>query len=445
MAYAEKVYKYRNGKKTKQYTWRGRYKAPPGSKPEWPGRSGFPTQKTALDWAEKEEAKVNSGKWISPDKATTTFGEFAPRFMANTSKRGNTVAKRWVYLNDHLLPKWQHTPIQAFNWFDVDGWQQTLPVDDVTRGHVVSLLSTILTAAMDAGLRDVNPIYGRRRTKPTGKDAVKDKPKKIVGNGGVVPPERVIQLAERMGPVNGLLILTVAFAGLRYGEAIGLHRDNLVCCREQLWAGGIWTCPVVRIVEEVAEYDEYDKATGKKTGTFHGLEETKNDGSKRDIDLPPFLARLLAYHRADLERAGRERAFTSSGGALWRRGNWGKALRPAADGRPERERRRGVSFRAAWEPIMPGLDMRSLRHTHDSYQSQLGVAEPLAFQAMGHKREGIKAVYQHPTVEMRIARLEGLEEIFQRAMRNLGLRTLWNRVDLRKIPETITAQDRQAA
>lgn len=441
MAHAEKIYKIRDGKPTKQYAWRVRFKRPDGT---WGSASGFPTKATAEKHGEKEEAAVDAGKWIEPEKAATTFGEFAHRFMANTSKRGNTVAKRWTYLNDYLLPRWEHTPIRAFTWFDVDGWQQTLACDDVTRGHVVSLLSTILTAAMDAGLRDVNPIYGRRRTKPTGSNAVKDKPKKVVGNDGVVPPERVIQLAERMGPVNGLLMLTVAFAGLRYGEAIGLHRDNLVLTREQLWAGGVYACPIVRIVEEVAEYDLYDE-NGKKIGTFHGLEETKNDGSKRDVDLPPFLARLLAYHRADLERAGRERAFTSSGGALWRRGNWGKVLRPAADGRPERERRRGVSYRPTWEPIMPGLDMRSLRHTHDSYQSQIGVAEPLAFQAMGHKRQGIKAVYQHPTVEMRRARLEGLEEIYWRAMGNLGLRTMWNRVDLRKISETITEREHRAA
>jgi integrase len=442
MAYAEKVYKTRAGKKTKQYTWRARFKLPDGT---WGSESGFPTKTTAEKYGEKQEATVDAGKWIDPEKAATTFGEFARRFMANNSKRGNTLAKRWTYLNDHLLPKWEHTPIRAFTWFDVDGWQQTLPVDDVTRGHIVSLLSTILTAAMDAGLRDVNPIYGRRRTKPTGKDAVKDKPKKTVGNQGVVPPERVVQLAERLGPVDGLLVLTVAFAGLRYGEAIGLHRDNLVRTREQLWAGGVYACPVVRIVEEVAEYDEYDKATGKKAGTFHGLEETKNDGSMRDVDLPPSLALLLRYRQADCERAGRERAFTTWGGQLWRRGHWSRILRPAADGAPPRQAGRHTPNRPAWEPIMPGLDMRSLRHTHDSYQSQIGVAEPLAYEAMGHKREGIKAVYQHPTVEMRIARLEGLEEIFQRAMRTAGLRTLWDRVDLRKIPETITVQDRQAA
>ncbi|WP_093714224.1 hypothetical protein [Actinacidiphila alni] len=441
MAYAEKVYRYRNGKRTKQYTWRGRYKAPPGSKPAWPGKSGFPTQATALRWAEQEEAKANAGTWIDPKLQETTFGTFSRRFMANNSKRGQTVTTRWRYLETYLLPKWEHTPIRAFNWFDVDGWQQTIPTDDVTRGHVVSLLSTILTAAMDAGLRDVNPIYGRRRTKPTGAGAVKDKPKKKVGNDGTVPPEEVVLLADRLGPVLGLRVLVTAFATARYGEGFGLHRDNALGMRQQRWRGGIFECPVMKIVEECAEYDLFDEA-GNKIGLFHGIEETKNDGSTRDVDLPPFLAQLMRYHLDDWPY---DRVFSTPNGKLYRRGNWSRALRPAADGRPERKRRQGVSFRAAWEPISPGVDIQALRSTHDSWQSEIGVAEPLAYESMGHKRAGIKGVYQKPTVEMRRARLDGLEEIFWQAMKTVGLRTLWGRVDLRKIPEAVAAEVQEAA
>ncbi|MFJ5608740.1 hypothetical protein ACIQCJ_05060 [Streptomyces sp. NPDC093221] len=110
-----------------------------------------------------------------------------------------------------------------------------------------------------------------------------------------------------------------------------------------------------------------------------------------------------------------------------------------------RQGNRHVPSRPAWEPIIPGADMLALRHTADSYQSQIGVAEPLAYESMGHKRAGIKGVYQKPTVEMRIARLVGLEEIFQRAMRDAGLETLWGRVDLRKIPKTVALEVQDAA
>lgn len=431
MAYAEKRRSTAKGSKGK-VTWRSRYKKPDGSMGSEPG---FPTKKTAEDWGEKQEAAIRAQKWTDPGLQETHFGEFARKFMGSTSKRGNTVAKRWFYLETYILPKWDHTPIRAFNWFDVDAWQQRLDCDDVTRGHVVSLTSTILTAAMDAGLRDVNPVYGRRRTKPTGKGARKDAPKKVVGNDGYVPPERVILLAQRLGPARGLHVLTTAFAGPRWGEGIGLHRDNALRTRQQIWDGGVFECPVIRICEEIAEYEERDPATGKKLGTFLGIEDTKNDGSTRDVDVPPFLALLLGYHLADWPH---DRIFCTSSGTPWRRGNWGKVLRPAADGAPARQGNRHVESRPPWEPIMPGLDMRSLRKTHDSWQSQIGVKDPLAYEAAGHKREGIKAIYQKPTVEMRIARLEGLEEIFQRAMRNLGLRTLWGRVDLRKTSQMIT-------
>ena len=109
-------------------------------------------------------------------------------------------------------------------------------------------------------------------------------------------------------------------------------------------------------------------------------------------------------------------------------------FRPACDGRPKREKRQGVSYRAAWEPILPGLDMRALRALHDTLQSELGVKEPLAFEAAGHRRPGIKRHYQKPTAAMRAERLDGLEETYWRAMRNVGLSTMWGRVDLRKRP-----------
>jgi integrase len=79
----------------------------------------------------------------------------------------------------------------------------------------------------------------------------------------------------------------------------------------------------------------------------------------------------------------------------------------------------------AWEPIMPGLTMRDLRHTHDTYQAQIDVRPRLAFEQMGHKYPGIKGVYQHPTPEMRRQRLDGLQRIYERALGNLGWESTW--------------------
>lgn len=429
MAYAEKIYKVRNGVKTKQFTWRCVYKAPPGHEPSRLYKPGFPTKVKAIEWGEEQERLIREGTWIDPDKRSTTFGEFARTFMASRRKRGRTTGTRWDKLENHILPRWDGVPLGKISWFDVDTWQQTMDVEDVSRGHCVSLMSTIMTAAVDAGYIVVNPLFGRRRTKDTSGDAAMPKPPKIQRDGGP-RPEDAILLAERLGPDIGVHVLTTAFGGPRFGEGLGLHRDNTLLMRRQPWGAGVFECPILRIKEEYAEYQERDEE-GNKKGYVLRLEPTKNDGSTRDVDVPPFLALLLRYHLQDWPH---ERIFCTPSGQPWRRGNWSRTFRPACDGREERQKRQGVAYRAAWEPILPGLDMRALRALHDTLQSEIGVKEPLAFEAAGHRRPGIKRHYQKPTPAMRAERLDGLEAIFWQAMGNVGLKTLWNRVDLRKPP-----------
>lgn len=426
MAYAEKFYKVRNGKKTKQFVWRCKYKLADGS---YGSESGFPTKAKAVEWGEEQERQIREGTWIDPAKRAVTFGEFARTFMASRKKRGRTTGTRWDKLENHILPRWDGVPLRKIGWFDVDTWQQTMGIEDVSRGHCVSLMSTIMTAAVDAGYIVVNPLFGRRRTKDTSGDAAMPAPPKIQRDGGP-RPEDAILLAERLGPAVGVHVLTTAFGGLRFGEGLGLHRDNTLLTRRQPWGSGVFECPILRIKEEYAEYQERDE-DGNKKGYVLKLEPTKNDGSTRDVDVPPFLTLLLRYHLDDWPH---ERIFSTPSGTPWRRGNWSRTFRPACDGRDERAKRRGVSYRAAWEPILPGLDMRALRALHDTLQSEIGVKEPLAFEAAGHRRPGIKRHYQKPTPSMRAERLEGLQETFERAMRNVGLRTLWNRVDLQKRP-----------
>lgn len=427
MAHAEKVYKVKNGKKTKQFTWRVKYRAPEGHVPPWLSRSGFPTKKTAEDWGNEQERLIQEGTWIDPDKRAVTFGEFARNFMSSREKRGRTNGTRWDRLENHILPRWDGVPLRKVTWFDVDTWQQTLGLEDVSRGHCVSLMSTIMTAAVDAGYITVNPLFGRRRTRATSAATARPRPPKMRREGGPRPEDAVL-VAERLGPAIGIHVLTTAFTGLRWGEGLGLHRDNTLLLRTQPWGAGVFVCPILRVVEEYAEYQLRDK-DGTKQGWQLRLEPTKNDGSTRDVDVPPFLAALLRAHLADWPH---ERVFATASGQPWRRGNWSRTFRPACDGREERPKRQGVSYRPAWEPILPGLDMRALRALHDTMQSEIGVKEPLAFEAAGHRRPGIKRHYQKPTPAMRQERLDGLEEIFWRAMGNVGLRALWGRVDLRK-------------
>lgn len=417
MGYAEKRVSTAKGSKGK-VTWRARYKKPDGA---YDSQAGFATKKLAEAWADEQEAAIRAGRWIDPDLSRTKFGDWAREWMRSKSPRGRTVDTRWRRLEEVILPKWDHTPLLSFTWFDVESWANSLDVDDTTVNHCVSLMSSILTGAVDARRLHVNPLYGRRRTVASGRVVAKAAPRKEEEKW--VPPVAVLLLAERLGPAKGLHVLTTAFTGMRWGESCGLHRDNVLLTRSEPWDGSWWECPVIRVDQELSEVEERDD-DGRKLGTVLRIEPPKNEPSVRDIDVPPFLAELLRRHLAEWPH---EFVFCSPGGAWWRRSNWLKSLRPAADGRPALPRRQGARAREAWAPIAPGATMRALRHSHDTYQAQIGVAPVLQFEQAGHRYPGIKGTYQHPTPEMRQARLDGLQEIYERALRAVGLPALWGR------------------
>jgi integrase len=420
VAYAEKVYKVSKGKKTTKYTWRARYKKPDGS---WGSEPGFPTKKLAEEWGERQEAAISEGRWVDPELSRKKFGSFVQQWMAAQKPRGRTTMNRWERLETHILPKWKDTALIGFNWFEVEAWarQLALTVARSTVRDCVQLMSRILNGAVDARCLTVNPLAGRRLT---GLPA--DTVKKKADEDQVAVPEVVLELARRLGPVYGLHVITVAWTGLRWEELAGLHRRHALLERKQRHDGGVFTCPIIRIDEDegvLAEY--YVRDESGKRRCFRGLEPPKNEKSARDVDLPPFLAVLLEKHLANWSH---EFVFTTVTGKWWWRSYWHEVLRPAADGRDARPKARGPAVKEAWEPIMPGLTMRDLRHTHDSWQEQIGVRPVLGYEQMGHKYPGIKGTYRHPTPPMRKERLEGLQQIFDRAMRNLGWESVWEPV-----------------
>ena len=118
-----------------------------------------------LDDPEARDPGMRSpGRWIDPDLMRKPFGRFAREWMAVQSPRGRTVSRRWDYLEAHILPTWEHAPLISISWFEVEAWSRTLTCDETTVGHVITLMSQIMTGAVDAKHLTVNPLYGRRRT-----------------------------------------------------------------------------------------------------------------------------------------------------------------------------------------------------------------------------------------------------------------------------------------
>lgn len=427
MAYAEKRVSEAKGKKGK-VTWRARFKKPDGS---WDSESGFPTKLTAERYGEEQEAAIRAGTWIDPKLGRARFGDWALEWLQAQAPRGRTTDNRWNLLDSHILPRWRDTALIAFNWFEVESWARGLAgaVAESTIRDSVGLLSRILTGAVDARRIPVNHLYNRRLTGVDAAAGARRAPKSgpVEAKPAVAPfatTETVLRLARRLGPHYGLHVLTVAFAGPRWEELAGLHRDNVLRTRTEAEEGGVFTCPVIRIDPDIgalAEYAKRDPQTGARQA-FRGIEPLKNPQSGRDIDLPPFLAALLQEH---LSARPHPYVFTTIKGKWWWRNGWYEVIRPAADGRPARPAGRGRPACEEWEPLHPGLTMRLLRHTHDTWQAEEDVHPLLQHEQAGHKYPGIKGVYQHPTPSMRRHRLAAFQRRYERTMEGLGWDRIW--------------------
>ncbi|MEV6081277.1 hypothetical protein AB0L80_40215 [Streptomyces sp. NPDC052069] len=438
MAYAEKVYKVRGGKTTKQFTWRCRYLKPDGT---WGSKPGFATKKLAETWGDEQESAMRSGAWVDPAKMNTPFGQWVEVWKQANSPRPGTATKRRHLLNHLLLPEWEFTPLaEVNNVFAVKAWatRAVQKHDAVTVGHARSLLSSILTGAEDAGYIVANKLYGRKIAVQGGKEASADKEEVWV------QPDGAFRLYERLGGVHGLMVLADCYLGLRWGELTGLHKDACLLKRDDRIDGKPFVRHVIRIDPKVGALheDEFElddeglaawevaedarlamcsekgwKANRRKVPTAEVrlyLGPPKNKYSAREVDVPPFLVPLLAEH---IEAWTSDHPFTTPSGDFWRRGNFGRALRPAADGRKAIPRKRGFAGREGWEPVATGFTMRGARHTHDTWMKDDRVDRALRFLTMGWVPKDIEGTYEHVTPEMRKQRLDALEARWARGQR----------------------------
>jgi integrase len=161
--------------------------------------------------------------------------------------------------------------------------------------------------AADDKLIAANPIRPRRRGKRT-----RVKPREQIW----ATPQEALQVADNaaaalVGPWTGVLIVTAAWTGARWGELAGLQRPNV-----HLDDGTIVIDPDIGALHEVSGHFE--------------LGPPKTAESARTIQLPPFLVPLL---RAHLDSHDHPHVFVTVEGEYLRRSNFGRrAMRPAADG-----------------------------------------------------------------------------------------------------------------
>lgn len=316
--------------------WYARYYDPDGQR----HAKTFDRRVDAVRFMAQVETSKITGAYMDPARAKITLGAWADKWLATQGHlKPSTRARYEGILTKHVLPRWGRVPLGKISHADVAEWVSGIRLAPASVQYVHRVLALVLELAVRDGRISRNPAVGVRLPKTTRSEKV------------FLPRPKVFALADAaaeypipdVGGQYRVLVLVLAFCGLRWGEAAGLRVGRLDLLRRRL--------TVAETLSEVA---------GRLVWG------TPKNHQVRSVPVPGFLADLLAEVVAG--KGGEDLVFTT-----WR-------------GRPLRNLnfRRDVFDRAAADIGLPGLTPHELRHTAASLAVSAGANVKAVQKMLGH-------------------------------------------------------------
>ena len=273
-------------------------------------------------WTRREAQAVIGSPIFDRSKGRARVEHFAEQWWSSRAgHRVSTRARDRLVLDHDLLPFFGRMALGDISPTDVQAWIAQLlarPLSPSSVRRVFTILDQLLDSAVDTGLIAVNPA-ARVRLPRISRVEMR-----------FLTPVELELLADTITERYRSMVLTMAWATLRIGEAMGLRRSDL-----DLAAG------TLRVANNLVEVG----------GQLHEG-PPKTAAGQRTMRLPPSLVTELVDH---LDRfAGDTYVFAaSSGGSLhaqdWRKLHWHPAVE-AAQLSPLRAhdlKHTGVAFLAA--------------------------------------------------------------------------------------------------
>jgi integrase len=318
------------------------------------------------------------------------------------------VESRWT---NHLEPRWGETTLAAFDSVDIQEWVN----EDLTGWrapatvHLIAKdLHLLLEGAVTARppILEHNPAYRLHLPDLDGAEAIH------------TDPAGVAAIAQRCGIFSDLVWCLYA-TGWRWSELAGLRDDLVVTGRPRPRDNGPCIdrdAGVLRIHPELGCLHEVN---GHLTS---GPPKTK--GSARTTPIPAFAFDLID-ERIEMTPKNRERGpyvwLGPRGGLLRRSGFNRRYWRPACDGRPYEPPRRGTAGHPDWEPLMAGMTVHGLRHSHKALLQAEGIADSIIEARLGHVwagedgRSRISGLYSHTLTEVDVRIVKLLQARYEAA------------------------------
>ncbi len=289
-------------------------------------------QKTALEYSSQ------TGDWIDPRLQRTPYEDWVEEWMATkTHLKPKTLEGYESLLKSRILPEFGSVRLRDIRAINIEKWIAAMHNDGLSASRIRqahSLLSSTLSAAVRSQMLRNNPAAGVSLPRAQRNEML------------FLSPVEVRRLADVLSPPDRALIYTLAYTGIRQGEATALRRHNVNLLRQEI------------IINESATDVHGHKVFG----------ETKNRQT-RIVALPGLLVPILETH---LERVPIERdalVFTSSANGPI---DWS-------------------NFRSrVWKPALavagidPRLRMHDLRHTAASILIAQGCHPKVVQEQLGH-------------------------------------------------------------
>jgi integrase len=277
--------------------WRARYTGPDGRRRS----SAFKTKTDARAWLATAQADVVRKAWRAPEAGRRTVGAYAADFLARADLRPSTRSLYASLWRNHLAAPWETvsvadvTPPRVRQWHE----QATKTTKPTALAQSYRLLRSLLSVAVADEAIAANPC--RLRSAGTPKPARSSR---------ALTVNEVKALAEAVPARYGALVLTLAFGGLRFGEATALRRrdvspdgSTVTVQRSVRYVGGRWL-----------------------------VGPPKTDAGLRTVVLPAFVAAALRAHLSEHVSVHDEAlVFGTASGNFLSRSNFRATFRRAVD------------------------------------------------------------------------------------------------------------------
>jgi integrase len=199
-----------NVKKRPDGMWRARYRDATGKE----RARHFARKADAERWLAAQASSIARGDWVDPAKARVTVEEWSHVWLATKAHlRPRTREKYESALRVWVLPRWGRVALADITHADLVRWVAEIQTDrsPAHTRHTLIVMSQMLKLAVRDGRLTRNVADGvakPRLTRPV---------QRFLSN------EEVARLAAELPEPYDLLVVLLAFTGLRFGEAAGLQ------------------------------------------------------------------------------------------------------------------------------------------------------------------------------------------------------------------------------